>query len=666
MKKQLLKIMIVFSAIFLLTGCKQNKPASILPQLESAYNEKDLSAIVSCFEPSAQKMMNGMLDLVGGAVGIDSLKDMMPFFSQVAGQSDLFNSEDSDNWGTCKLKEINTEMESDDKAILTYEVTLSYKDKETTSFETAMTMKKVEDKWYIANIQEKTEAQASSESDEVDEAEAEAEEKAKKSESIKPSISKATIIKEPFAEEVDPYNEQNQAWYQELNSDSWSLIAADGTILQKNIASEFKSSGIEGLSWFKEIAEESSAYWGLIDSKGSIIQQPFIYNTCPLEAQRPVIIHGIKDSGGYEILTDNGTKRIKIPENLYRHPFTDSGYTWYQENNQSAYGILDKNGTMIKEPFIYDISGGNEDVYTFEEPDSDKRGMVNSKDGSIIKPPFANKIEDFELGVAWYSEYNDVYGLIDQTGKVLFPPKATGYSGFNASGIAWFQEGSSKGLWGLVNLQGKVIKEPFAQKVEDFSEFGYGIFKGENDLYGFIDDQGEIVKEPFAKELSFISENYVLADNYLYAIDGEKLSETIMKEVQEIGNSDLLWYREYQEWGLVNNEGDIVALPFANAIPAEQKDIFQTFETIPFKGENGWGVVSKYGHVFSENFSREELIFSENGAAWCHDEQEGLYGIMNNLGEYVKEPFAEQVTPFNRYGIAWYYKDGLWGIIKAE
>lgn len=140
-------IALIAAILLAMTACG-SKPASVLNKVEKAYNEKDVYAIIECFDPSVQRFIGGAAKMLGGLFGVDSsaFADMVPFLSKMAGQSGIL---DDGDWGKCKLEEIST-VTNGDTATIEYWVHLTYEDGTKKDFIDTANLVKVDGEWYIA------------------------------------------------------------------------------------------------------------------------------------------------------------------------------------------------------------------------------------------------------------------------------------------------------------------------------------------------------------------------------------------------------------------------------------------------------------------------------------------------------------------------------------
>ncbi len=82
----------------------------------------------------------------------------------------------------------------------------------------------------------------------------------------------------------------------------------------------------------------------------------------------------------------------------------------------------------------------------------------------------------------------NLYGYIDETGKMVIEPKFTTAYDFNNWGFAVIEENNK---WGLINTKGEYKIMPIYDYISDFIEKTASFNKGE--IMGAIDEKGDII-----------------------------------------------------------------------------------------------------------------------------------------------------------------------------
>ena len=141
-------IVLIFSLCFgMLSGCSPSKPADVLARFEKANNDRDMKALLDCYDPDAAEFFKALGEGVAGMFGFSVDTDaMLPFLSKAL-QS---YAEKNDVAPKVKLTETSTEMVNDKKATINYTETLIFVDGTTKDYARTMTVIKNSGKWYIA------------------------------------------------------------------------------------------------------------------------------------------------------------------------------------------------------------------------------------------------------------------------------------------------------------------------------------------------------------------------------------------------------------------------------------------------------------------------------------------------------------------------------------
>lgn len=248
------------------------------------------------------------------------------------------------------------------------------------------------------------------------------------------------------------------------NNNRYGIVREDGTVLRESFSDnklEFNSSGY---SVFNDNDKQIS---GIVDNKG--------FNVFSVQQ---------KDSNM------NGLNQIySISEDNY---FTFSGEGSAsinpEDNIESAVGIADINGKVIKAPFAKDITPFmNSDVASFTY--GRKYGIIDSK-GNIVKEPFSDSRLEFNgRGISNFEKDNK-YGIVDNKGNIKKEPFSGEPLNFSDNGVSVYNEG---GKFGLVNDKGEIVKKAFADGIDDFGNKKVTEYNkaGKN---GKINDKGEVLK----------------------------------------------------------------------------------------------------------------------------------------------------------------------------
>ena len=96
MIKQISVIILALAMAFAFTACssedepKLNEPTSVLARFEKANNDRNVQALMDCYDPDFIALVKGVSDIVGGVFGLDgasgAMDSLMPYLSRVCAE----------------------------------------------------------------------------------------------------------------------------------------------------------------------------------------------------------------------------------------------------------------------------------------------------------------------------------------------------------------------------------------------------------------------------------------------------------------------------------------------------------------------------------------------------------------------------------------------------
>lgn len=129
-----------------------------------------------------------------------------------------------------------------------------------------------------------------------------------------------------------------------------------------------------------------------------------------------------KPIGDGELLGDIGEAENYIFEDLNEKVTPDGSTPSSIDFTPRKKGIISSDGTIIKEPFAFEIKKPNiNGIAPYKEEQSSKYGLINVNTGEIIKEPFAYNIQQYNdngLSSMTISE-GGKYSIIDEKGNIL-------------------------------------------------------------------------------------------------------------------------------------------------------------------------------------------------------------------------------------------------------
>lgn len=261
------------------------------------------------------------------------------------------------------------------------------------------------------------------------------------------------------------------------------------------------------------------------------------------------------DSGKGMINTLGAT--VIEPKYTWLEPFNEYGVA--RAKNDTAYGLLDKNGSNIL-PFEYERIGSYSEKLAVISKNG-KYGYVNTKGVIVIETKF-----DFTDQVIVWGEmkngkakfYKDSkYGIIDSLGNEVFPAIFQDVGEFkNEEWVAV----KKRGKWGYSNKNLRLMvpyKYDFALSFSD----GYGIVKNEEG-FNFIDEKEEMYFEHNFENIQKLDSTYIVELRGLKGVINFKL-ETILDTKYESIEEYNSTYLKLLEAGSISywnkTDGTIVA-----------------------------------------------------------------------------------------------------------
>jgi len=170
----------------------------------------------------------------------------------------------------------------------------------------------------------------------------------------------------------------------DYNGKSW-LLDDKGNKLFETEGAIYKLSG--GMAAFSKSVDKYSSLWGYIDDEGKVVVEP-----------------------------------------KYKWAQAFSGDKAIVESSEGHFGIIDKEGKLLKEIDNLRLTGLSKDVFVFIKNDgngSQRYGYMNV-DGTVMLDAVYSAAEEFVDGVAVVNaakDYGNEFGLINKSGEYVIPAK---------------------------------------------------------------------------------------------------------------------------------------------------------------------------------------------------------------------------------------------------
>lgn len=519
------------------------------------------------------------------------------------------------------------------------------------------------------------------------------------------------ILAKPFAAEINLNRLNNElVQYKEEKNGLSGLAKMDGTILKRPFAKYIYLKDDKKMATFSIDKGKNSIYGTFDPITGDIMQEAFA-----------VTIEEMNDQLAYYMTENNGAKGLlsadgKILKKAFtrffgwreekelesdstdpeENLFDENGLTCFEDLQTGLLGLMDKNGTIVKEPFAAYINHYSDGLAVFlqkdKETDQFLYGFMDQK-GNIVKEAFATAMSSFNNGVAWFEDpMSGKGGLINKQGQIIRKPFAFGGTQFTDSGIATFSL-TDNGKKGIINQEGVILKNPFAFELSSINR-SYEVYKykeNEPDLYGLIDRQGTIIQEPFAYQIESATPQkgpqklvaFTKSENGLWGILNDQ--GKIVKEpfaytiIPFTGTQDILGFRLEEDGpiGLIDQTGTIIRPPSLTFIEALKSDKNQPLRYVYEERETHLeGIMDEQFQPITEPFAAT-IAFDEGGFSrerlattampykvYTEESGPNNHGLIALDGKILQQPFATKIESFNEDGIASFLYDER-GISKS-
>ncbi len=156
-----------------------------------------------------------------------------------------------------------------------------------------------------------------------------------------------------------------------------------------------------------------------------------------------------KPIGDGEFLGDIGEAENYVFEDLNEKVTPDDSTPSSIDFTPRKKGIISSNGTVIKEPFAFEIKKPNaKGIAPYKLEKDDKYGLINVNTGEITKEPFAHTIQQYNdngLSAMTVSE-DGKYSIIDEQGNVLEETDYIYISQLTNDNLASYREEANENL----------------------------------------------------------------------------------------------------------------------------------------------------------------------------------------------------------------------------
>lgn len=214
----------------------------------------------------------------------------------------------------------------------------------------------------------------------------------------------------------------------------------------------------------------------------------------------------------YGLIRRSDNKVILAPEYRWLQCFA-ANYIILRRNGK--YGVADTLGKMLIDPQYDGIEPCMTDTTGIKLFIANKSGLVTlvNRSGAETFPPKYNKITPISTDGVLYSitsENGELrYGLLSREGKILLEPYCRDFVNIANSNFLRTEKTGQQNEIGMATKQGKIILEPVYSYVSASVEKGFINFSKDG-KQGLIDQSGKIVMDPFYDKVQADSINQVI------------------------------------------------------------------------------------------------------------------------------------------------------------
>ena len=190
--------------------------------------------------------------------------------------------------------------------------------------------------------------------------------------------------------------------------------------------------------------------------------------------------------------------------------------------------------------------------------------------------------------------------------------------------------------WGLINADGRIVKEPVYDAIGEFKEFGFAIMQ-RNGRVGMLDGEGREVVPP--------------------QYDDVKTLASTLVSVMENG-----------EWKVLNMEGKTVLQPGYERVEILKNDAPEKRSYLAYRMAEKWGIVNSDGTTIAapqyDEIAVLQNVPKEINGLYFQTKKEELLGLLLPSGIELLKPSVDEIWVYNE-NLFFIKKDLKWGAIDG-
>lgn len=228
----------------------------------------------------------------------------------------------------------------------------------------------------------------------------------------------------------------------------------------------------------------------------------------------------------------------------------------------------------------------------------------------------------------------DLWGVVDDDGKVLIPPIYTFISDFESGSEFPISVQSADGKWGYVTANGAVVIKPTLQQARSFTEEGIARYQ-KDEKWGFIRQDGSYLSPPKYDAASYFSNGFAavkVGDFWTYIdTSGKQVFDQkfVVAGAFSSGEIAAVATSSSKKIGLINRQGDWVVKPVFKEVRS-----FSKSGHIGVRVGDVWGIVDSAGKWIVKPKYYDLGYFDESNIAEFQIEY-GHGGLINDSGKVL-------------------------------
>ena len=190
--------------------------------------------------------------------------------------------------------------------------------------------------------------------------------------------------------------------------------------------------------------------------------------------------------------------------------------------------------------------------------------------------------------------------------------------------------------WGLINAEGRIVKQPVYDAIGEFKQHGYAIMQRQGRV-GLLNQEGTEIVPPRYNDVKVLDSTLI----------------TVMDEA---------------EWKVINLQGQVVLSPGYERVEVLKGGASKS-AYLAYLNDGKWGLIDGQGRVVAEQkfdkISLLENVPKHVKGLFFQTRNENLLGVLLPSGFELMSPQADEIRVYNDR-LIFYKKDRRWGAVDQQ